>query len=78
MAKVSQSEAKKTALAIHPGKVMSSEYEIGFDGSVTYEFDILSEHGYEIKVDVDTITGLKSRKPILNSTKLVQNLKSNS
>ena len=57
MAKVSESEAKKTALTIHPGEVISSEYEIGFDGSVTYEFDIRSEHGYEVKVDVDATTG---------------------
>ena len=56
-AKVSMSEAQKTALAVHPGTVTSSEYEIGFDGSVTYEFDIQSKLGYEVKVDVDAVTG---------------------
>ena len=58
MAKVSKADAKKTALAVHPGKVTGSEMEVGFDGSVTYEFDIQSEHGYEVKVDVDAVTGL--------------------
>ncbi len=58
MAKISQKEAKKTALTIHPGEVMASELEIGFDGSVTYEFDIRSDLGYEIKVDVDAVTGM--------------------
>ena len=36
---------------------MSSEYEVGFDGSITYEFDIQTQLGYEIKVDVDAVTG---------------------
>lgn len=56
-AKVSYKEAEKTALAIHPGKVVSSEYEVGFDGELTYEFDIQTKLGYEIKVDVNAITG---------------------
>ncbi len=57
MAKVSKSDAEKTALAIHPGKVVGMEYEIGFDGSATYEFDIQSKLGYEVKVDVNAATG---------------------
>ncbi|SFJ96296.1 PepSY domain-containing protein [Methylophaga sulfidovorans] len=57
LAKISQAEAKEFALAIHPGKVVASEYEIGFDGDATYEFDIQSIHGYEVKVDVDATTG---------------------
>jgi len=57
MAKVSESDAKATALAVHPGKVTSSEREVGFDGSVTYEFDIQSKLGYEVKVDIDAVTG---------------------
>lgn len=57
MAKVSQTDAEKTALSVHPGTVTSSELEVGFDGSVTYEFDIQSKLGYEIKVDVDAVTG---------------------
>ena len=36
---------------------MANEYELGFDGSVTYEFDIVNVHGREYKVDVNAITG---------------------
>ena len=57
LAKVTQAEAKKTALMFHPGTVVSSEREVGFDGSITYEFDIQTKLGYEIKVDVDAVTG---------------------
>jgi len=56
-AKVSEKEARDHALAVHPGKVVANEYEIGQDGSVTYEFDIQTELGYEIKLDVDATTG---------------------
>ena len=56
-AKVSEKEAREHALAVHPGKVTSTEYEIGFNGEVTYEFDIQSKLGYEIKVDVNAATG---------------------
>ncbi|HEC75314.1 MAG TPA: peptidase [Methylophaga aminisulfidivorans] len=57
LAKISHAEAKKFALAIHPGEVVASEMEVGFDGNATYEFDIQSIHGYEVKVDVDAATG---------------------
>ena len=57
MAKISEAEARNFALAIHPGKVVATEYEIGFDGSATYEFDIQSKLGYEVKVDVDAASG---------------------
>ncbi len=56
-AKISQKEARKKALAVHPGNITASEMEVGFDGSVTYEFDIQSKLGYEIKVDVDAVSG---------------------
>ena len=57
LAKISASNAENTALAVHPGKVVSSEREVGFDGSVTYEFDIQTDLGYEVKVDVNAVTG---------------------
>jgi uncharacterized membrane protein YkoI len=57
LAKISESEAKEVALAVHPGTVVATEMEIGFDGDATYEFDIQSVHGYEVKVDVDAATG---------------------
>ena len=56
-AQISIEEAKSNAIAIHPGKVVSQEREIGMDGSLTYEFDIQTDVGYEIKVDVDAVTG---------------------
>ena len=30
---------------------------IGMDGTITYEFDIQTIAGYEIKVDVDAVSG---------------------
>lgn len=57
LAKVSQEEARKFALAVHPGKVVAEEFEIGQDGSATYEFDIQTTMGPEIKIDVDAETG---------------------
>jgi uncharacterized membrane protein YkoI len=56
-AKVSMKDAQATALDFHPGEVVAVEYEVGFDGSVTYEFDIKTTLGPEVKVDVDAVTG---------------------
>ncbi len=56
-AKVSIDQARVTVLNIHPGKIVNEEREIGMDGSFTYEFDIKTNAGYEIKVDVDAISG---------------------
>lgn len=57
LATVSEADARAFALAIHPGEVVSMEYEIGQDGDATYEYDIQTALGYEIKVDVDAKTG---------------------
>ncbi len=56
-AKISHSEARETALKFHPGEITAEEFELGFNGDVSYEFDIQSIHGYEVKVDIDAITG---------------------
>ncbi len=56
-AKVSIDQARENVLAIHPGKVMNEEREIGMDGTISYEFDIQTIAGYEIKVDVDAVSG---------------------
>lgn len=56
-AEISEDEARETALDFIPGEVVSTEYEVGMEGSVTYEFDILNVHGREYKVDVDAVTG---------------------
>ncbi len=56
-AKISIDQARISVLNIHPGRIVSEEREIGMDGSFTYEFDIKTDAGYEIKVDVDAISG---------------------
>lgn len=56
-AKVTIEQARASVLVIHPGEVLAEEREIGMDGSFTYEFDIQTKAGYEIKVDVDAISG---------------------
>lgn len=57
LAKVSEDEAKATALAAHAGKVVEVEYELEPDGKASYEFDILEADNEEVKVEVDASTG---------------------
>ena len=57
LAKVSEADAKATALAAHPGTVVETEYELESDGKASYEFDILEADKEEIKVEVDATTG---------------------
>lgn len=56
-AKVSQDEAKKTALAAHAGEVVESEFAIESEGSASYEFDIKTKDGKELEVKVDASSG---------------------
>ena len=56
-AKMSIELAMSLFLKIHPGNVVNEEREIGMDGSFTYEFDVKTNAGFEIKVDVDAISG---------------------
>lgn len=57
LAKVSEADAKATALAKHPGTVVEVEYELEPDGKASYEFDILEADNEEVKVEVDASTG---------------------
>ncbi|HQN65389.1 MAG TPA: PepSY domain-containing protein [Methylophilus sp.] len=57
LAKVSEADAKATALAAHPGNVTEVEYELEPDGKASYEFDIMEADKEEIKVEVDATTG---------------------
>ena len=57
LAKISEEEAKTTALAEHPGFVTEVEYELESDGKASYEIDILEADGEEVKVEVDASTG---------------------
>ena len=56
-AKISIEQARVYVLEIHPGRIVNEEREIGMNGSFTYEFDVQTNAGYEIKVDVDAKTG---------------------
>ncbi len=57
LAKVSEADAKATALAAHPGTIAEIEYELESDGKASYEIDILEADGEEVKVEVDATTG---------------------
>jgi len=56
-AKITIDQARVKVLSIHPGKIMNEEREIGMDGSFTYEFDVQTNAGYEIKIDIDAKSG---------------------
>lgn len=56
--KVSEADARKTALAIYPGAIVEVEYEIEPNGAASYEFDIDTNiAGHEMKVEVDATSG---------------------
>jgi len=55
--KVSEADARKTALAAHPGDITEVEFEIEPDGAASYEFDIVDKDGKENKVEVDATSG---------------------
>jgi uncharacterized membrane protein YkoI len=55
--KVNEREARQIALARFPGKIIEIEYEIEADGRSSYEFDIDTVDGTEIKLEVDATSG---------------------
>jgi uncharacterized membrane protein YkoI len=55
--KVDEKTAAQTALALYPGKLVHTEYEIETNGSASYEFDIYERPGVTYKVEVDATTG---------------------
>lgn len=57
LVKVSEADAKATALKSYPGTVVETEYELEPDGKASYEFDILEADNEEVKVEVDVTTG---------------------
>jgi uncharacterized membrane protein YkoI len=57
LAKVSEADAKATAMAAHPGSLVETEYELEPNGKASYEFDIQEADGEEIKVEVDATSG---------------------
>jgi len=56
-AKFTEEQARATALAAHPGRIVEVEYEIESDGKASYEIDILEADNEEVKVEVDATTG---------------------
>lgn len=56
-AKLSVAEAAKIALAAHPGTVVETEFVLKTDSQVSYEFDIQTDRGREMNVEVDAVTG---------------------
>ncbi len=56
-ARVSESDARKTATALYPGKVEKVQYEIEFDGEPVYEFNIEDKDGAEFNVEVSAESG---------------------
>lgn len=56
-AKVNEADARATALAIYPGEITEVEYEIEPNGAASYEFDIDTAIGHEMKVEVDATSG---------------------
>lgn len=55
--KVTEDDAKATALKAYPGVIEEVEYEIEANGDASYEFDIVNSKGVETKVEVDAATG---------------------
>lgn len=55
--KFNEQEARDIALALYPGKVVEVEYEIEANGNSSYEFDIETSQGFEVKIEVDAATG---------------------
>lgn len=54
---IKEDSARAIALAAHPGEVIETEYEVESTGEATYEFDIRSADGKELKVEVDATSG---------------------
>lgn len=57
LAKVSEADAKATALAKYPGEVTEVEYELESDGKASYEIDVLQADKDEVKVEIDATSG---------------------
>lgn len=55
--KVDEKTAAQTALALYPGKLVHTEYEIESNGDASYEFDIYDRPGVTWKVEVDAASG---------------------
>lgn len=57
LAKISEAQARRHVLAVHPGRVVAVEYELSALGQAIYEFDVQTETGVELKIDVNAASG---------------------
>lgn len=58
LAKISEADARKTALRVEPGEIVGVEYEVESDGTPTYEFDLQPASGKAgMLVEVNATTG---------------------
>lgn len=55
--RIDEKHARAVALDAWPGDVLEIEYEIEPDGAASYEFDIHTYKGIEMKIEVDATTG---------------------
>ena len=55
--KIGLKRAKSIALEKYPGEIIEIEYELEEGGLAVYEFDISTEDGQEIKIEINATTG---------------------
>lgn len=59
MTQVSERRARIIALEAYPGHIVEVEYEVenAGDGPAVYEFDVVTESGEQMKVEINAATG---------------------
>lgn len=55
--KIPLAKAKEIALGKYPGEIIEIEFELEEDGKAVYEFDISTDNGREMKIEIDAATG---------------------
>ena len=55
--KIHLAKAKEIGLGLYPGEIIEIEFELEEDGRAVYEFDIATENGREMKIEIDAATG---------------------
>ena len=56
-AKVSPGEARKTALRAIPGRIVGMDLETTSTGQMSYEFEVRTDDGKNMDIEVDAMTG---------------------
>ena len=55
--KIHLGKAREIALGLYPGEIIEIEFELEDDGRAVYEFDIATDNGKEMKIEIDAATG---------------------